>query len=198
MIKMKALIPIFFGLYLLQNFNEPLQQISPIKYKENIKLKGYGVNQTYKFSNSEMFLIAKENFETGYQLIYLNKSSNEEFFSKSYVSSEGKGEAYVYNPYFYKSSDNEFIILAEEGYEYMSGIDVYLLRNEVMKFVGYVPVSGSQGDSVIPNLEIKKQGSGYEISFEGRIEYKAATDNLIDGSKLKVHFSAREFTIIEQ
>ena len=193
---MKVLISIFLNLFILQSSNEPLKQIFPVKFKDNIQLKGYEVRQTFKFSNDQIFVIANESFETGYQLIYLTNHADNEFYDKSFIS-DGKGEAYVYNPYFYKSTDNEFIILAEEGYEYMSGIDIFLLKNGRVKFLGYVPVSGDQRDSVIPKLRIERQSNGYEMLFKGTIEYEIATDKLIDGSGLKVIFNSDEFEIIE-
>lgn len=193
---MRVLIAIFLNLFILQSSNEPLKQIFLVKFKENIQLKGYEVRQTFKFTNDQMFVVAKESFETGYQLIYLTKKADNEIYDKSFVS-DGKGEAYVYNPYFYEATDNEFIIVAEEGYEYMSGIDIYSLKNGQVKFLGYVPVSGDQRGSVIPKLRIEKQRGSYEMLFKGTIEYEIATDRLIDGSGLKVQFNSDEFEIIE-
>lgn len=194
---MKTLISIFLTLFLFQGPSQPLEQVFPIRFKENIQLKGYEeVRKTFKYSENEMFLIAKRNFETGYQLLYLKRPKGEEVFRKSFVSND-KGEAYVYCPYFYKVTETEFIVIAEEGYEYMSGIDVFLLKDGNMKFLGYVPVAGIERDSVVPSLRIERNSSGYDMRFKGTIEHEIATDRLIDGANLKVHFTVDEFTFKE-
>ena len=85
----------------------------------------------------------------------------------------------------------------EEGYEYMSGIDIYMLKEGRIKYIGYVPVSGDNRDSVIPNLRIKELVDHFEIIFSGKIEYEIATDRIINGSDLKVEFEWDRFDILE-
>ena len=190
------LLPIFWGFLNLAAQN-PVKMITPIRYKENIQLAEYTVDQTYSFSKNELFIIAKKGFEKGFQLLYLKKESTSEHFLVKFIS-QGKGEAYVYYPYFYQFGEKQFIIIVEEGYEYMSGIDIFILQEGQIKFIGYVPVSGDERDSVIPKLSIKKQEDHFEILFSGKIEYKIATDRLINGSQLKVRFGWNIFEIIEK
>ncbi|MBL4715044.1 MAG: hypothetical protein COC01_02330 [Bacteroidetes bacterium] len=193
---MKLVIP-FILIWLHLNAQESANQIFPVKFKENIQLAEHKVNQTYKFSDTEFFVVATRTFEEGFQLIYLQKQPNSNRYTKEYIS-KGKGEAYHYNPYFYKADNGYFIILAEEGYEYMSGVDIYILKKGDIKFIGYVPVSGDQRDSAIPKIKIKKIQDHFEILFSGTIEYKIATDRLIDGSNLRVEFNLDRFNIIEK
>ena len=46
-----------------------VERISPVRFKENIHLARYEVNQTYKFSETEYFVIAEGNSEEGFRLI---------------------------------------------------------------------------------------------------------------------------------
>ncbi|WP_276373717.1 hypothetical protein [Chryseolinea sp. H1M3-3] len=164
------------------------QRIFPVLLKENLKLNSFDISKSYRLNDGEFILIGKNKKQTldteGHRLLYLSADSLKERFTIKYLS-KPKGEAYVYNPYFFELKD-ELIIVAEEGYEYMSGIDIYRLKNKKVDFLGYVPVSGDERNSIADKMKIEKETDDYTILFEGRIEYKAGTDNLIDGKTLKV------------
>jgi hypothetical protein len=112
------------------------QRLSPIVLKENLKLKDFDVSKTYKLNDTEFLLIGKSKIQTaeneGHRLLYLSTDSLKQRFLLKYISNP-KGEAYVYNPYFFDLRD-ELIIIAEEGYEYMAGIDIYRLKNIKLSF----------------------------------------------------------------
>ena len=164
------------------------QRVFPVLLKENLKLTSFDISKSYRLNDNEFILIGKNRKQTseneGHRLLYLSRDSLEKSFTIKYLS-KPKGEAYVYNPYFFKLND-ELVIVAEEGFEFMSGIDIYRLRNEKVDFLGYVPVSGDERNSIVDQMKIKKEANNYSISFEGRIEYEAGTDNLIDRKILKV------------
>lgn len=184
---MKDIILIIF--FLLQSDWEQARPVDPILFKENIKLKSYMVSKSFKLNQFEYILIAKNSPQSieneGYRMLYIRMDSSSESHVTKYVS-KPKGEAYVYNPYFFEFLDGEKLIIVEEGYEYMSGIDIYRLRNGEIDFLGYVPVSGPNRDSVIEHIKIEKKKYDYKLSFSGQIEYEVATDNIINGSTLSV------------
>ena len=165
------------------------QRIFPVLLKENLKLNSFDISKSYRLNDNEFILIGKNKKQTldteGHRLLYLSADSLKERFTIKYLS-KPKGEAYVYNPYFFELKD-ELIIVAEEGYEYMSGIDIYRLKNKKVDFLGFVPVSGDERNSIADKMKIEKETDDYTILFEGRIEYKAGTDNFIDGKTLKVN-----------
>lgn len=173
---------------LFQSGTEIGQRTFPLLLKENLKLNSFIISKSYRLNDNEFILIGKNRKQTsdneGYRLIYLATDSSRQRSIIKYLS-KPKGEAYVYNPYFFKLED-ELVIVAEEGYEFMSGIDIYRLRNEKVDFLGYVPVAGDERNSIVDKIKIEKETDNYLISFKGQIEYKAGTDNLIDGKKLKV------------
>lgn len=185
---MRLLLIIFF-IHSFQSNNEVGQRVFPLKLKENLKLTSYDISNSIRLNNTEYILIGKSKNQTvaseGHQLLYLANDSLKETFTLKYVS-KPKGEAYVYRPYFFELTD-ELIIVVEEGYEFMSGIDIYRLKNKRVDFLGYVPVSGSGRNSIVEQTKIERQKNSYTISFEGKVEYQAGTDNIIDGSKLLVN-----------
>lgn len=185
---------------LFQSDPEIGQRLFPIVLKENLKLNDYNISKTYKLSDTDFVLIGKNKIQTtgneGHRLLYLSVDSLKQGFRLKYIS-RPKDEAYVYNPYFFVLKD-ELIIVAEEGYEYMSGIDIYRLKNSKVEFLGYVPVAGKDRDSIVEQMKLERQMTNYKISFIGRIEYEIATDNIIDGSKLKVYIDKMGLRIIEE
>ncbi|MEQ9659200.1 hypothetical protein, partial [Fulvivirga sp.] len=106
------------------------RRIDPIRFKENIELKSYEISKSFKLNKFEYILIGKnrpQNIENeGFRMMYIRIDSSLENRSKIYIS-KPKGEAYVYNPYFFEFLDGEKLIIIEEGYEFMSGIDIYRL-----------------------------------------------------------------------
>jgi hypothetical protein len=61
-----------------------------------------------------------------------------------------------------------------------------------------VPVAGKDRDSIVDQMKLERQTNNYNIYFNGKIEYKIATDNIIDGSKLKVYIDkSKGLKIIE-
>ncbi len=182
------LLLLIFVINSFQSDNDVGQRIFPLKLKENLKLNSYNISNSIRLNDTEYILIGKSKNQKldseGHRLLYLTSDSLTEKFALKYIS-KPKGEAYVYNPYFFEFK-NELIIVVEEGYEFMSGIDVYRLKNKRLDFLGYVPVSGGERNSIIERTKIERQTNSYTISFEGQVEYKAGTDNIIDGATLSV------------
>jgi hypothetical protein len=182
---MRLLLSVFI---ILQSGNEIAQRFFPLLLKDNLKLEFFDVSRTYKVNDNKFILIGKSKTQDmkheGHRLLYLSADSLSNGFTLKYIS-KSKGEAYVYNPHFFKLK-NEIIIAVEEGYEYMSGVDIFRLNNDEVDFLGYIPVAGKDRDSIIEQMKIERQEDDYKITFEGKIEYTIGTDNIIDGSRLKV------------
>ncbi len=172
----------------LQSDIEVGQKIFFIELKENLKLSSFNISRSVKLNETEYILIGKNKIQTldddGLCMIYLTADSSDGQFRVKYIS-KSKSEAYVYEPHFFKFQD-ELIMVVEEGYEFMSGIDIYRLKYGVIDFLGYVPVSGDKSDRVVDKIKVERQSNNYTLSFAGRVEYKIATDNIIDGAILKV------------
>ena len=183
------LLLIVLLIHLFQSDNEVGQRTFPLKLKENLKLNAHHISNSIRLNDSEYILIGKSKNPTiesdGHRLLYLTADSLTERFTLKYIS-KPKGEAYVYEPYFFELKD-ELIIVVEEGYEFMSGIDIYRLKNKRVDFLGHIPVSGSDRDSIAEQTEIERKTNNYTISFVGKVEYKAGTDNIVDGSRLLVN-----------
>jgi hypothetical protein len=123
---------------LFQSDTEIGQRVFHLLLKDNLKLNSFDISKSYRLNDNEYILIGKNKKQTldneGHRLLYLSADSLTDRFVIKYLS-KPKGEAYVYNPYFFALKD-ELIIVAEEGYEYMSGIDIYRLKNKKVDFLG--------------------------------------------------------------
>lgn len=171
---------------------------SPLLLKENIQLKNYNISKSFRLNENEYILIGQDeifNIDTeGLRLIYLLKDEKTSRYPIRFVS-ENKGEAYVYNPYVFEFKDGKRLLIAEEGFEYMSGIDIFLFDKSEIRFIGYIPVSGVNRDSVINNLIVEKKGEEFRLRFNRKVEYEVSTDNIIDGKRLTCHISNGNLTI---
>lgn len=164
------------------------KKIYPIKFKENIELRSHHVIETYRLNNDEYILITKNpDISIGYQLIYLDCSS-EEGRCKTKFTSEKQGEIYVYQVHFYQFREGKYIIIAEKGFEYSLGIDIFLLEGNECSFIGEIPVSDSDRSSVIDQTSIVNTEDEYELHFKGEIEYPVLSDEILDGKKVRVKF----------
>lgn len=178
--------------------NETAKRLDPIVLKDNITLPEYDISKSFKLTEDEYILIGKSKIQSssneGHRLIYLSRKPNSNRFNIRYVS-QPKGEAYVYNPYFYEFPNGDIYILAEEGYEYMSGIDVFKFSSDhQLKFLGYISVSGLDGNSVIDKLILTQHANEQLITFHGKIAHPVSTDNLIDGESLTFLISKNGLT----
>ncbi|MDW3195243.1 MAG: hypothetical protein R8G66_22905 [Cytophagales bacterium] len=162
-------------------------QLSPVQLKENIQLKDYETSKFFRLNEKEYLLIGKDevfNVENeGFRLIYLFRDETTGRFPIRFISNN-KGEAYVYNPYIFAFNDGTRLLIAEEGYEYMSGIDIFRFERGEISFIGHLSVSGPLRDSVIGNMIVEKKEKDFRLRFSGQIEYEVATDNIIKGERL--------------
>jgi len=193
---MKILVLVIFSLF--QNSWESAKQISPIKFEKNVQLKKYDVSQSFKLNEKQYILIGERNFHNyyrdGFKMIYLEYDETSNRFPIKYVS-KGNGEAFIYNPYFFEFANGELFIIAEQGHEYMSGIDIFQLDREKIKFLGYISVSGPNRNSIIKQMLLQKRNNEYKITFTGKVEYQVTTDNIVDGTNLSAHYLNNKFRI---
>ncbi|MGC3944679.1 MAG: hypothetical protein QM762_09180 [Chryseolinea sp.] len=179
--------------------SETATRFYPVLLKDNIVVPSFDVSKSVKLNDKEFVLIAKSKQQSGgkegHRLLYLSADSLSAALKPNYISTP-KGEAYVYNPYFFKFSD-EIILVVEEGYEYMSGVDIFRINNTKVDFLGYVPVAGSERNSIVEQMRLVRQLNSYQITFSGKIGYKIGTDNIIDGSKIVVNIDQGGLKIIE-
>ncbi len=141
---MHKLFVIFFSLFVFNSINAQLEkqfckQFVPIQFEENISLKGFDIEQTYKIGEEQFILIGfNSTNNTGKKILHLQQKDN-----RYHIQYESRGayDSYSYEPYFYKISQDSTLILCNMGTEYDWGTDAYLLTQDSLKSLGFLNVS---------------------------------------------------------
>lgn len=176
---MKRALTIFILILILskgysQNIINNFDKLYPLKFKDNIELKGFTIQQTYKLDENNFILIGQKYveitddnlYDMGYKLIHLKRDS---IYFKIHFESNGAGESYVYRPTFYKSSNDSIIILCNSATEFDCGISCYSYFEGKVKDIGFINASAKINNidyeqSLVPFLKIYESNS--EIIFE--------------------------------
>ncbi|SFM99189.1 hypothetical protein SAMN05421594_0176 [Chryseobacterium oleae] len=147
-------------------------ELKPDKISD-LKIKGFDIEQAFsvegnkivagnfQFTDGKITLPDTEE-DFGKRLLLLNHK-NEIIYQ-----SPGSGEAYLYEPYFYKNSQNgNIIIVCQLAYEYFFGGDVYLLEKGKIRYLGNLDIEPNNEERKLTDiLLIKESGNGITFSFD--------------------------------
>jgi len=157
--------------------SEVIEDASYTEFKpENIsdlKIKGFDIEQAFSVEGNK---IVSGNFQFidgkitlpdteedyGNRLLLLNPKN--EIIYKS----QGVGDPYLYEPYFYKNSRNgNIIIVCQLAYEYFFGGDAYLLEKGKIKYLGNLDIEPNNEEKKLTDiLRIKESGDGIVFTFD--------------------------------
>ena len=150
------------------------ERFEPIKFKDNISLKGFEVLETYKLSEEHLILIARpeEHDPKNEGLRILHLKFNGERFKVTFVS-YGAGESFIYQPTFFRK-DDKTVIVCEMGTEYSWGMDAFLLYEGTFTRLGNMNVAARYGNEehqepAVPFLNIMEEENALLFSFKNRI-----------------------------
>ncbi len=126
--------------------------------------------------NSDVFLLScmnttKDTEEDYGQRLHLVKINNDK--PTILFEETGAMDAYSYHLFFYSNSDksNELVIFAETGTEYSWGVDVYLLKNLKMHWIGNIgAMLVNRPNSAISNVIVKKDQNQLIFSFHSDVD----------------------------
>ncbi|QSE97213.1 hypothetical protein [Fulvivirga lutea] len=146
-------------------------EVIELKNDKNFELEGYYVRDSYLLNDTERIVIASKitrettEFE-GLKLLYLIDNEIE-------FISQDAGESYIYKPTFYKFKDSTTIIACEQGFEYSIGIDLFELKSQKLKKLGYMDIASDtldMAESIVPHMKIeRKYGDQYHFKFSGNL-----------------------------
>ncbi|MDN5423618.1 MAG: hypothetical protein L0G07_09455, partial [Chryseobacterium sp.] len=139
----------------------------------NLKIKGFDVEQAffvegnrivagyYQPIDGKMTLPDTEE-DFGKRILMLN-NKNEVIYQ-----SKGCGEAYLYEPYFYKNSQNgNIIIVCQQAFEYFFGGDAFLLEKGKIKYLGNLDIEPKNEEKKLTDvLKIKESNDGITFTFD--------------------------------
>jgi hypothetical protein len=193
-------ICISVALILFYSIFEKPKEFEPLKFAHSIDLKGYDVKKTFKLNEREFITIAQpinqSSDDFGLRLIYLKKENQS--FKIRYIS-KGVGDSYIFRTKFFEFQDNTKLIFAELGFEYNYGVEVFELKDENIKYLGFVDVACAE-DSIYPKLMIERKENKYFITFKGKIILYNGTDNkeTIDGENIEYQTINDNFKIFRK
>ncbi|WP_223607636.1 hypothetical protein [Chryseobacterium sp. OSA05B] len=154
-----------------------IEDVSYTEFKpekiSDLKIKGFDIEQAFsvegnkivsgnfQFTDGKITLPDTEE-DFGKRLLLLNHK-NEIIFQ-----SQGSGEAYLYEPYFYKNSQNgNMIIVCQLAYEYFFGGDAYLLEKGKIKYLGNLDIEPDNEEKKLTDiLRIKESKDGITFTFD--------------------------------
>lgn len=184
---MKALIRLLMILHPLLGLCQSktlMNEFKPMKFKENIRLQGYEINETYKINNKTFILIGKpekyNSKDEGLRIIYL---AEEKGRYKIHFVSKGVGESYIYTPTFFQGNGRT-IIVCEMGTEYSWGMDAFLLQDSMFIKLGNIDVAANineeeHQESAVPILRIEDLKESIEFKFSEEKMYQGVKVNSI-------------------
>ncbi|MGG5207862.1 hypothetical protein ACQWU4_02860 [Chryseobacterium sp. MIQD13] len=119
------------------------------------------VTGNYKPIDGKMTLPDTEN-DWGNRLLMLN-SKNEIIYK-----SKGIGDAYLYEPYFYKNNQNgNIIIVCQQAFEYFFGGDTFLLEKGKIKHIGNLDIEPKNEEKKLTDiLKIKESDKKIIFTFD--------------------------------
>ncbi len=114
----------------------------------------------------------------GLRLLLLDASN------KVVYASKGFGEAYMFEPNFYKSDvSNKIIIICQLAFEYPFGGEAFILENENIKHIGTLDIEGTDEEKYMTEIvEIKEIGD--EIVFTLKSDEVILNPGSIDEAKI--------------
>ncbi|WP_131797230.1 hypothetical protein [Chryseobacterium kwangjuense] len=172
---------------------------------QGLKIKGFNVNAAFTINGNTVAAGSYESVDGnitlpdtekdwGKRLLLLN-NKNEIIYK-----SPGTGETYLYEPHFYRNSQNgNIIIVCQLAYEYFFGGDAFLLENGTVKYLGNLDIeTNNEEKSITDVLKIKESKDGITFTFDADSlvlkpgnEDKVIKNNQVkyvyDGSSLKLY-----------
>ncbi len=176
----------------------------PIRFKENIDVKGFNELETYKLSEEEFLLIGKKNksYTDGLRLYYLKKE-NDRFKVK--FSTHGQGESYYLNPYFFQTQEGHRIVIAEIGTEYSWGVHVFSIQDSGMIDVGFLNLAGTRPPenypaSILQQMDIYQKGTQILFEFRGTVLLQPGQieQKQRNGRKFSYIFDGKTLDLVEK
>ncbi|KMQ64915.1 hypothetical protein ACM46_11960 [Chryseobacterium angstadtii] len=136
----------------------------------NLKISGFDVSKAFSIGENTIAVGSysaldgkitlpdtEENF--GKRLLLLNNKN------QIIYTSQGSGEAYLYEPHFYKNNQNgNIIIVCQQAFEYFFGGDAYLLQSGTIKHIGNLDIEPNNEEKSLTDI-LKIKESKDEIIF---------------------------------
>lgn len=135
-----------------------------------LKIKGFDVEKAfsvgentivtgnYSFIDGKAALPDTEK-DWGNRLLMLNNKNEIMYTSK------GSGETYLYEPHFYKNSQNgNIIIVCQQAFEYFFGGEAFLLEKGKIKYLGNLDIEPNDERKKLTDI-LRIQESNKEITF---------------------------------
>ncbi|MBB6370270.1 hypothetical protein [Chryseobacterium shigense] len=139
----------------------------------NLKIEGFDVEEAFSVEGNSIVAghyqsvdgkitlpDTEENW--GKRLLMLN-SKNQIIYQ-----SKGSGEAYIYQPYFYKNNLNgNIIIVCQQAFEYFFGGDAFVLEKGKIKYLGNLDIEPKNDEKKLTDiLKIKESDNKITFTFE--------------------------------
>ena len=142
---------------------------------ENIHIEKFDVNHAFQLEEFKIISgnylsdnsgIANEDSETdwGDRLLVLNPSK------EIIYRSHGIGDAYLFEPHFYRSdASDKIIIISQMAFEYAFGGEAFLLEKGIIKSIGTLDIEGygEEYENYLTEIvEIREYGDVIEFTFK--------------------------------
>ncbi len=124
-------------------------QIDNFDIAHSFELNGYKIVSGNYIPEEGKHFASDTETETnwGDRLLMLD-ASNEIVFK-----SQGVGDAYLFEPHFYKSDiSNKVIIICQKAYEYPFGGEIFVLENGSLKHIGPLDIEGSDEETYLTEI----------------------------------------------
>ncbi|MEZ4778743.1 MAG: hypothetical protein R2786_05100 [Flavobacteriaceae bacterium] len=110
-----------------------------------------------------------------------------------WYQSSGVGDVYLYEPHFYKTTNNnKVIIICQLAFEYPFGGEVFFLENDSIKYIGRLDIEGTEEDNFLTDIvEITEKGSRMEFTFKSNkltLEPGSKNETIIENKNIKYVF----------
>lgn len=139
----------------------------------NLQVKGFDVEHAFSVEGNRIaagynqsldgnITLPDTEKDFGKRILMLNNKN--EIIYKSH----GSGEAYLYEPYFYKNNQNgNIIIVCQQAFEYFFGGDAFLLEKGTVKYLGNLDIEPKNEEKKLTDvLKIKESSEGIIFTFD--------------------------------
>lgn len=170
-------------------------QIKPDSIKIDFKIDSINVNQSAWINNIQLITGTINGNKNGIHLIVKNSQNNLLYRSK------GHQDSWRCDPYFFKSkNNNRIIILSEIGDEESWGINIYDYNNKTYKELGSLNIVATnefdESLNIIPFIKIQELSTDIlQFYFAEDIKiYDNELEETYSGAKLKYNYKKNKIT----